>query len=88
MNIINSEDFDNSNKKIIDYIEWILKPSDFLEYIQTETKRGGNQPIFIRDIELMDIQNQYRFWRVCSKCLNRINLVVQDERSLINLIKK
>ena len=88
MNIIIDSEFDSTNKKIIDYIEWLTNPSGFLEYIQTETKRGGSNPIFIRDLELMDIQNQYRFWRITSRCLSRINLIVFDETPLISLIKQ
>jgi hypothetical protein len=88
MNLINDKDFDPTNKKIIDYVEWITSPSGFLEYIQTETKRGGTNPIFIRDLELMDIQNQYRFWRITSRCQSRINLIVFDVSPLIKLIKE
>lgn len=87
MNIILDKDFDPTNKKIIDYVEWIKNPSGFLEFIQTETKRGGANPIYIRDFELMDIQNQYRFWRVTSRCHSRINLVVFDKIPIIKLIK-
>lgn len=87
MNIIDADSFESSSK-IFDYVEWLNNPSGFIELIQTETKRGGSNPIFIRDLELMDIQNQYKFYRVCSRCLHRINLVVFDRKPIIKLIKE
>jgi hypothetical protein len=87
MNIIDADSFESSSK-IFDYVEWLNNPSGFIELIQTETKRGGSNPIFIRDLELMDIHNQYKFHRVCSRCLHRINLVVFDRKPIIKLIKE